>query len=40
MPNYLEELTGLSKLYAETLDDKLSDDEDFLTHFGFTVKLI
>ena len=31
-PNYLEELTGLSKLYAETLDDhiwELSDDEDF-----------
>ena len=29
-PNYLEDLTGLSKLYAETLDDhiwELSDDE-------------
>ena len=31
-PNYLEELTGLSKLYAETLDDhiwELSDDDEF-----------
>ena len=30
-PNYLEDLTGLSKLYAETLDDhvwELSDDDD------------
>ena len=30
-PNYLEDLTGLSKLYAETLDDhiwELSDDEN------------
>ena len=30
-PNYLEELTGLSKLYAETLDDHIWElsDEDF-----------
>ena len=31
-PNYLEDLTGLSRLYAETLDDhiwELSDDENF-----------